>query len=88
MHAQTGPESIIYIYHSVIQSQALTLKEMFFSTICNPHMYEHYETEIVLNSNLMIPDFPHIIEVRLAALIAETANRAETLQSQDATKKI
>ena len=36
----------------------------------------------------MIPDFPHIIEVRLAALIAETANRAETLQSQDAKKKI
>ena len=34
---------------------------------------EHYETEIVLNSNLMIPDIPHIIKIRL--------------QSQDATKK-
>jgi hypothetical protein len=32
----------------------------------------------------MIPDFPHIIEIGLA----ETASRAETLQSQDATTKI
>ena len=31
-------------------------------------MYEHYETEIVLNSNLMIPNFPHIIKIRLAIL--------------------
>ena len=29
---------------------------------------EHYETEIVLNSNLMIPDFPHNIKIRLAPL--------------------
>ena len=29
---------------------------------------EHYETEIVLNSNLMIPDFPHIMKIRLAPL--------------------
>ena len=29
---------------------------------------EHYETEIVLNSNLIIPDFPHSIKIRLAPL--------------------
>ena len=27
---------------------------------------EHYEIEIVLNSNLMIPDFPHSTKIRLA----------------------
>ena len=32
------------------------------------HQDEHYYTEIVLNSNLMIPDFPHIIKIRLAPL--------------------
>jgi hypothetical protein len=35
---------------------------------------------VILNSNLMIPDFPHDIKMRLA-------NRAENLQSQDAIKK-
>ena len=29
---------------------------------------EHYETEKVLNSNLMILDFLHIIKIRLAPL--------------------
>ena len=44
----------------------------------------------------MIPDFPYNIRIRLAWLkifccclsLAETANRAETEQRQDATKKI
>ena len=29
---------------------------------------EHYETEIILNSNLMITDFPHNMKIRLAPL--------------------
>ena len=32
------------------------------------HQDQHNETEIVLNSNFMIPDFPHIIKIRLAPL--------------------
>ena len=37
---------------------------------CNVHVDQdkHYETEIILNSNLMIPDFPHIIKKRLAPI--------------------
>ena len=31
-----------------------------FLSASNVHWDEHYETEIVLNSNLMIPDFPHM----------------------------
>ena len=38
-----------------------------FHEFAQPSRYvnydEHYETEIVLNSNLMIPDFPHSISV-------------------------
>ena len=34
----------------------------------NGQQDEHYETEIELNSNLMIPDFPHSIRIRLAQL--------------------
>ena len=36
----------------------------------NPYnrMSTMYETEIFLNSNLMIPDFPHIMKIRLAPL--------------------
>ena len=37
----------------------------YHCAMCN----EHYETEIVLNSNLMIPDFPHNIRIRLSWLI-------------------
>ena len=32
------------------------------------HEDENYETKIVLNSNLIIPDFPHSMKIRLAPL--------------------
>ena len=32
------------------------------------HQDEHHETKVVLNSNLMIPDFPHNVRIRLAQL--------------------
>ena len=68
---RVGP--IVYIYFKLLNSalHSLTMhinpidSWIVCYTLCNVW---NYETKVVLNSNLMIPDFPHIIKIRLAPL--------------------
>ena len=57
----------VKIATSVVEFQAQKIgPDNFTSRHYRKYQYydEHYDTKIVLNSNLMIHDFPHIIEIR------------------------
>ena len=65
---QSTNQILCQIATSVVEFQAQEIgPDNFTSRHYRKYQYqdEHYETKIVLNSNVMIPNFPHIMEIRL-----------------------
>ena len=50
-----------YVFHEINVQFPVCLGQM--GKVCTVYQDEHHETQVVLNSNLMIPDFPDNIEI-------------------------